>query len=94
MLLKLCRTTDMEGSHGQLRTRFTDGLGGNNADCFTDIDKMTVGKIPTIAHGTDAMLGLAGENGADIDPFDTGAVNSFRQGFVDLLHWHGPEFLP
>ena len=31
-------TTDVEGTHRQLRARLTDGLGGDDADRFTDVD--------------------------------------------------------
>src|SRR5690625_3787081 len=33
-----CRTTDVEGTHGQLGARLTDGLRGDNANRFPDID--------------------------------------------------------
>ncbi len=29
-------TTDVEGTHGQLRAGFTDGLGGDHADGFAE----------------------------------------------------------
>src|SRR5690606_32610841 len=34
-------TTDVESTHGQLGTRLTDGLGGDDTDCFTDVDLVT-----------------------------------------------------
>ncbi len=36
-----CNTTGMEGTHCQLGTRFTDGLGGYYSYRFTDINMMT-----------------------------------------------------
>src|SRR5690606_25903169 len=35
------RTTNVERTHGQLGTRFTNGLGSNNAYRLTDVDLMT-----------------------------------------------------
>ena len=39
------RTTNVEGTHCQLRARFTDGLGGNHTDRFTNIDRCAARQI-------------------------------------------------
>jgi hypothetical protein len=49
-----CRTTDVERTHGQLCTRFTDRLRGDNADRFADIDRCTAGQVAAIAFAADA----------------------------------------
>ena len=91
----------MECSHGQLRAGFTDGLGGNDADRFTDVHQVAMGQIASVAHGAYAVFGPAGQYGADIHPLNARAVDFFRQGFVDGLiglydHFVGegiPDFL-
>ena len=44
-----CGTTDMEGTHGQLSARLTDGLRRNNTDSLTDVDPMTARQVTTVA---------------------------------------------
>ena len=57
MFIKFRRTTDMESSHGQLRTRFTNGLSRNDTNSFTNINQMPMSQISSIALGTNAMFG-------------------------------------
>lgn len=66
------RTADVEGSHRQLGTRFTDRLSGNNTDRFTDIDRRTAGQIASVAGGADAVFAFAGQNRTDLNLFDAG----------------------
>ena len=54
------RTTNVEGTHGQLGTGLTDRLGGNNADRFTHIDLVPASQITTITGGTDTKAGFTG----------------------------------
>ena len=35
-----CHTASVEGTQGQLSARFTDGLGGDNTDSFTEFDQL------------------------------------------------------
>ena len=39
--LTRCCTTNVEGAHGELSTRFTNGLRGNNTNRFTQVNLMT-----------------------------------------------------
>ena len=39
----------VEGTHGQLGSRFADRLGCNNPDRFSHIDHLGVGQTPTVA---------------------------------------------
>ena len=34
-----CGTTDVEGTHGELRARLADGLRGDDADRFAELDQ-------------------------------------------------------
>ena len=54
-------TTDVEGTHGQLRARLTDGLRGDNADRLTNVDAVTTSEIAAVACSTDAVAGVAGD---------------------------------
>ena len=83
MLVKLCRTTDMECSHGQLRSRLADRLSSNDADRFTNIDNVAMGQIAAITHGTNTMLGATRQNGTNINPFNAGAVDFLRQRLIN-----------
>ena len=42
-------TAGMEGSHRKLCTRFTDRLSGDDADCFTDGDRLAGCKVRAVA---------------------------------------------
>jgi hypothetical protein len=48
----LCRTANVEGTHGELGARFTDRLGRNNADSLAKVDRRTTGQITAVAAGT------------------------------------------
>src|SRR5262249_33101259 len=41
LLLEACRTTHVERTHRELRSRLTDRLSGDNADSLTDLDRVT-----------------------------------------------------
>ncbi|MNC33095.1 hypothetical protein D3C75_814770 [compost metagenome] len=57
-----CRTTDVERTHRQLSTRFTDGLCRDNPDCFTFVDDVATRQVTTIAVRTDAEVGFTTHN--------------------------------
>ena len=40
LLFETRRTTDVERTHRQLRSRFADRLSGDNADRFADLDRV------------------------------------------------------
>ena len=50
-------TAGVEGSHGQLRTGFADGLSRDDADRLADCDRLAVGKVGAVALLADAVLG-------------------------------------
>ena len=93
------RTTDVEGTHGQLGTRLTDGLGGNNAHRFTHIDLMATGQVTAITGGTHTPAGGTGDRRAHqhfihthgfqlVDPYLIQQGAGFRQDFVLLQRVH------
>src|SRR5690606_5801019 len=54
-------TTDVEGTHGQLGTRLTDGLGSDNTHGLTDVDQVTTCQVATVAGGAHAGAGFTGD---------------------------------
>ena len=75
----------MEGTHGELGTGLADGLGRDDADGFAHFNHFAGAQVATVAEFADAALGLAGENGTDLDLLDTGGLDLGGLGFVDLL---------
>ncbi len=51
-ILARCNSSCMEGSHRKLCTGLTDGLSRNNSDCLTDLNKVAVCKVSTVALST------------------------------------------
>ena len=70
-------TTGMEGTHGQLGTRFTDGLCCNDTNGFADGNNVAVCQIQTIALCTYTLLCLTAQNRTN--------GNAFYARFYDLL---------
>ena len=60
----------VEGTHGQLRTGLTDGLGCDNADGLAQVNLLGGGQVHAVALCAHAHPGPAGQNGADIDFVD------------------------
>src|SRR5690606_30430850 len=54
-------TTGVEGSQGQLCTRFTDGLGGNNTNSRAKFDHFAPTKVGAITTGTNAVNEFTGQ---------------------------------
>jgi hypothetical protein len=44
-----CRTTDVEGTHGQLGTRLTDRLRCHHTDCFAGVDQQAAAQVAAVA---------------------------------------------
>ena len=61
-----CSSARVERPHGELRSWFTDGLGSNNADRFTNVDAITRAEMQAVTGGTATALAFAGEHGADL----------------------------
>ena len=56
------RTTNVERSHGELRSRLANGLSGHNADSFTNFHETARGKAEAVAHGAATTLAFASEH--------------------------------
>src|SRR5215472_15220146 len=65
-----CRTTDVEGAHGELRARLADRLRGDDAHGLADRDRPAPCEIAPVAARADAVAGLAGDGRADLDLVD------------------------
>ncbi len=65
-----CRTTNMEGSHGQLRTGLSDGLGGDDTYRLTDIRRSVCSQVPAVTLYTVSVLSFTCKHGSNPDAFD------------------------
>ncbi len=77
-IFSICNAAGMESTHRQLRARFTNGLRCNGSHCFTDRYFCTGSKIQSIALLAHTIFGLAAEDGADFNAFDTVVHNNVR----------------
>ncbi len=78
-----CSTTDVEGTHGQLSTRLTDGLRRDNADRLTDVDLVTARQVTSITLATDAVTGFACDWRAYAHLVDTGLFQRIDQPLIE-----------
>ena len=69
-------STCMEGSHGELRTRFANGLGSDNSNRFSRIHQAAVSQVPSITLDADAVTGFCRPDGANLHFFDTSVFNA------------------
>ena len=82
MLERLARSTaDVESSHRELGAGFADGLGGNDANSFTDLDQTTCRKTTAVAFDTNTALGFASKCRTNLELF----VTDFFQSGCGLL---------
>ena len=80
----LSRTTNVEGPHGQLGARLTNGLGRDHADRFTDIHRS---RVPGHDHNTLAQIrrfGFTGQNRADLRHFNASFVDDVHIVFANI----------
>ena len=87
------RTTDVEGTHGQLGTRLTDRLRGDNPDRFTDIDLMATCQVTAVARRAHAVGRTTGDGTAHHDLIDTHGVETLTPGFVEQCTLFDQYFL-
>ena len=66
-IVRTSNTAGVEGSHGQLGTRFADGLGSDGADGFAHFHLLGSSQVPAIAGTADPEMGFAGQYGTDLD---------------------------
>ena len=60
----------VEGTHGELGARLADGLCGDDADRFADVDEFSVREVDAVAFLAHAARDLAGHRRADGDFLD------------------------
>jgi hypothetical protein len=75
----------VERTHGQLGTRLTDGLGGDDADRLTHVDELAGGQRAPVAHRAGADLGVAGQNRADLDLLHTAVDEGADHDVAEVL---------
>src|SRR5262249_14408552 len=75
---------DVEGAHGELRSGFSDGLGGDDADRLAQLGQPSGAEVAAVAHHAHATLRLADQRGADTHALDTGVLDLLGQLFGDL----------
>ncbi len=80
-----CRTTDVEGTHRELRSRFADGLRRDDAGGLAQFDQPARSQVAAVAHHANAALRFAGQHRADLHPLDAGGLNRAGQIFGDFL---------
>ena len=85
-------TTDVEGTHGELCTRFTDGLSSDNTHCFTEVDRRAACQIAAIAFATDAFFGFTGKHRANHHRFNAALINGFDCFLIDQLAGFHDQF--
>src|SRR5262249_3667305 len=78
-------TADVEGTHGELRARLADRLGGDDAHRLADVDGRAAGQVAAVALAADAGLGVAGQHRTDAELLDTGLVDLLDLDLVDQL---------
>ena len=79
-----CHAAGVEGSHGQLGTRLTDGLCSDDADCLTNLNRFAGCHVGTIALCADAELGTTGKDRTDL---------YFLDGLAILVNAYGQDLL-
>ena len=70
-----CDTAGMEGTHGELRTWFTDGLRRDDADGHSLLNRLTGGEVHAVAAAADAACGFACERTANMHGVDANLLD-------------------
>src|SRR5260370_1338441 len=75
------RSTDMEGTHGELRAGFANRLRGDDSDGFAQFDHAPGGEVAPIAQRANAAAGLRGGHGTNSHALNTRALHLVGQLF-------------
>ena len=73
----------VEGTHSQLSTGLTDGLGRDDTHGFAGANGLGGGQVHAVALGADTAVGLAGQHGADLGGVN---VELLQEGCIVLGH--------
>ena len=79
------RSTDVERTHGELRSRFADRLRGDDTHRFAAFHHPAGRQVAAVAELANAALRFAGQHRADLHALDTGRLNRAGQIFGDFL---------
>ena len=82
-----CRATNVESTHGELRARLADGLRGDHADRFADVDDIAAAEIAAVAVGAQAIARFAGERRAHLDFIETERFDRARRRPHQAAYW-------
>src|SRR5690606_641547 len=77
------RSTDVERTHGELSTGFTDGLRSDNTDGLTHVDAVATGQIAAVTLGADAVANFTGNRRTHTDFVNTHAVYTLDPLLID-----------
>src|SRR5271154_3761585 len=78
-------SADVECTHRQLSAGFADGLRGDDADRFAELNHAPGGEVAAVAESANSAAGFAGEHGTDTYAFDTGGLHLVGEVFGDFL---------
>ena len=76
---------NVEGAHGQLGSRLSDGLSRNDSHGFAQFNHVARSQIAAVTPHAHSPPGLAGKHRPDLDPFHSGSLNLAGQALGDLL---------
>src|SRR5690606_28611666 len=76
--------TDLEGTHGELRARLADGLGGDDAHRLAHVDQLAGGQGAAVAGRAHPQLRLAGQHAAHPDRVDARGHQLVHQDGVEV----------
>ena len=83
----------MERAHRELRAGFADGLGGDDADRFTELDQRSGREVATVAMAANAVLAFASEHRANANAIQASNVNALGLDLVNFFVRFDEEFL-
>ena len=79
------RTTDVEGTHRELRSGLADGLRRDDSGSFAEFDETSGSQVAAVAHHANPALRFAGQHRANLHALDSRGLNRHREFFGDLL---------
>src|SRR5207247_11058 len=79
------RAADVEGSHGQLRSRLANGLRGDNANCFAHFHELASREVASVAHRAKAAAALTRKDRTNLQAVHANALQLLGDLLVDVL---------
>ncbi len=78
-------SADVERTHGELCAGLADGLRGDDADSFAELDHAPGSEVAAVAQRANAASRLAGEHGADAHALNTRGLHGVGEFLGDFL---------